>query len=80
MIYEVGGGILVGVILGVVLVYCIKRMIYDGILVAALMIIFTYTIYLGSEFSLLKISGITSLAVFGLYMNAFGKTWLFGET
>jgi len=55
-------------------------MIYDGILVAALMVIFTYTIYLVTEFSSLKVSGITSLAVFGLYMNAFGKTWLFGET
>lgn len=80
MIFEVGGGILVGVIVGAILVYCIKRMIYDGILVSALMVIFTYTIYLGTEFSALTISGITTLAVFGLYMNAFGKTWLFGET
>lgn len=55
-------------------------MIYDGILVVTLMAIFCYSIYLVAEFSTLRISGIISLAIFGLYMNAFGKTWLFGET
>lgn len=79
-IIEVGGGILLGVTVGVIAVYCIKRMIYDGILVVTLMVIFTYSIYLFAEFSTFRISGITSLAVFALYMNAFGKTWLFGET
>ena len=75
---EVFGGIVFGVIVGAVAVYCIKRMIYDGILVVALMVIFTYSIYMVAEFSTLSISGIISLAVFALYMNAFGKTWLFG--
>ena len=69
-----------GVVTGVIAVYCIKRMIYDGVLVVTMMVIFTYSIYLVAEFSTIKISGITSLAIFGLYMNAFGKTWLFGET
>lgn len=46
MIIEIGGGIIVGVVVGAILVYCIKRMIYDGTLVAALTVIFTYTIYL----------------------------------
>jgi len=32
--------------MGVIAVYCIKRMIYDGILVVTLMFIFTYAIYL----------------------------------
>lgn len=67
-----------GVAVGLIAVYCIKRMIYDGILVVTLMVIFTYSIYLFAEFSTYKISGITSVAVFALYMNAFGKTWLFG--
>lgn len=79
-VIEVGGGILLGVTVGLVAVYCIKRMIYDGILVVTLMVIFTYSIYLFAEFSTFRISGITSLAVFALYMNALGKTWLFGET
>lgn len=79
-VIEVGGGVLLGVTVGLVAVYCIKRMIYDGILVVTLMVIFTYSIYLFAEFSAFRISGITSLAVFALYMNAFGKTWLFGET
>ena len=43
---EVGGGIIFGVAVGMVAVYCIKRMIYDGILVVTLMVIFTYSIYL----------------------------------
>jgi NhaP-type Na+/H+ or K+/H+ antiporter len=43
---ETVGGILFGVIFGVISVYCLKRMIYDGVLVVTLMIIFTYAIYL----------------------------------
>lgn len=75
---EVVGGIVFGVIMGMIAVYCIKRMIYDGILVVTLIVIFTYAVYLFAEFSTIPFSGIISLAVFALYMNAFGKTWLFG--
>ena len=75
---EVGGGIIFGVAVGMVAVYCIRRMIYDGILVVTLMVIFTYSIYLLAEFSTMKISGIVSLAIFALYMNAFGKAWVSG--
>lgn len=74
------GGIALGVVAGAVAVYCIKRMIYDGPLAVTLMVIFTYSIYLIAEYSNFRISGIISLSVFSLYMNAFGKTWLFGET
>lgn len=77
---EIGGGVLVGVAFGLLSVYCIKRIIYDGVLVVTLMVIFTYSIYLFAEFSTFRISGITSVTVFALYMNAFGKTWLLGET
>ena len=75
---EVIGGVLFGIVMGMIVVYCIKRMIYDGILVVTLMVIFTYAIYLFAEFSAYRISGIISLTFFALYMNAFGKTWLFG--
>ena len=74
------GGIALGVVAGAIAVYCIKRMIYDGPLVVTLIVIFTYSIYLIAEYSNFRISGIISLSVFSLYMNAFGKTWLFGET
>lgn len=67
-----------GVIAGIIVVYCIKRMIYDGPLVVTLIVIFTYSVYLIAEYSNFKVSGIISLSVFSLYMNAFGKTWLFG--
>ena len=77
---EVGGGIVFGVTVGIIAIYCIKRMIYDGILVVTLMVIFTYSIYILAQFSTFKISGIVSLAIFALYMNAFGKAWLSGET
>jgi hypothetical protein len=53
-------------------------MIYDGPLVVTLLVIFCYSIYLTAEYSGFRISGIISLTVFSLYMNAFGKTWLFG--
>jgi NhaP-type Na+/H+ or K+/H+ antiporter len=72
------GGIAFGVIAGAIAVYCIKRMIYDGPLVVTLLVIFCYSIYLIAEYSTFRISGIISLSVFSLYMNAFGKTWLFG--
>jgi sodium/hydrogen exchanger 10/11 len=74
------GGIIFGVVAGSIAVYCIKRMIYDGPLAVTLMVIFTYSIYLIAEYSTFRISGIISLSAFSLYMNAFGKTWLFGET
>jgi NhaP-type Na+/H+ or K+/H+ antiporter len=40
------GGIVVGVMAGIIAVYCIKRMIYDGPLAVTLMVIFTYSVYL----------------------------------
>jgi len=64
--------------MGVIIVYCLKRMTYDSPLVVTLMIIFSYTIYITAEYSTLPISGIISLTIFSLYMNAFGKTELFG--
>jgi NhaP-type Na+/H+ or K+/H+ antiporter len=77
-VVEVGGGIIFGVVVGMIAVYCVKRIIYDGILVVTLIGIFTYSIYLIAEFSTFRISGIVSVAIFGLYMNGFGKAWLFG--
>ena len=40
------GGVFFGLLAGAVAVYCIKRIIYDGVLVVTLMAIFTYAIYL----------------------------------
>jgi len=45
-VIEIIGGVVFGVLVGMLAVYCIKRMIYDGILVVTLMVIFTYSIYL----------------------------------
>lgn len=56
-----------------------KRIIYDGILVVTIMVIFCYTIYLITEFSALRISGIVSIVIYALYMNVFGKTIITGE-
>jgi len=75
---EVVGGVIFGIVMGMLAVYCTKRMIYEGTLVVTLMVIFTYAIYLFAEFSTVPISGIISLTIFALYMNAFGKTWLIG--
>lgn len=58
---------------------CLKRIIYDGVLVVTIMVIFCYTIYLIAEFSELRVSGIVSIVVYALYMNVFGKTIITGE-
>ena len=58
---------------------CLKRIIYDGVLVVTIMVIFCYSIYLIAEFSILRVSGIVSIVVYALYMNVFGKTILTGE-
>ena len=58
----------------------IRRISQDGILVVIIMITICYTIYLTAEFSQLRWSGIIALVTFGLFMNAFGKSRIVGET
>jgi hypothetical protein len=55
-----------------------KRIIYDGVLVVTIMVIFCYSIYMIAEFSVLRVSGIVSIVVYALYMNVFGKTIITG--
>ncbi len=73
-IQETLGGILFGLFAAFLAFLCLKRIIYDGILVVTIMVIFCYSTYLIAEFSALKVSGIVSVVVYGLYMNVFGKT------
>lgn len=76
---ETLGGVLFGFLSAIIALFCLKRIIYDGILVVTIMVIFCYSIYLIAEFSLLKVSGIVSIVVYALYMNVFGKTIITGD-
>lgn len=76
---ETLGGVLFGLLSAIIALFCLKRIIYDGILVVTIMVIFCYSIYLIAEFSLLKVSGIVSIVVYALYMNVFGKTIITGD-
>ena len=75
---ETLGGILFGLFFAVTALFCLKRIIYDGVLVVTIMVIFCYSIYMIAEFSVLRVSGIVSIVVYALYMNVFGKTIITG--
>ncbi len=77
-IQETLGGVLFGLLSSFLAFMCLKRIIYDGILVVTIMVIFCYSIYLIAEFSALRVSGIVSIVVYALYMNVFGKTIITG--
>ena len=62
-----------GLLFGAVALFCLKRIIYDGILVVTIMVIFCYSVYLIAEFSVLRVSGIVAIVVYALYMNIWGK-------
>lgn len=68
-----------GALFGFLALLCLKRIIYDGILVVTILVIFNYSIYLIAEFSVLRVSGIVSIVVYALYMNVFGKIIITGE-
>jgi hypothetical protein len=72
------GGVLFGLFFAVIALFCMKRIIYDGVLVVTIMVIFCYSIYMIAEFSVLRVSGIVSIVVYALYMNVFGKTIITG--
>ena len=58
--------------------FFIKRTNYDGILVVTLSIIFTYSIYMVAQFTVLRISGIIAIVTYGIFMGIFGKPHLMG--
>jgi len=45
-IQETLGGVLFGLMSAMIALFCLKRIIYDGILVVTIMVIFCYSIYL----------------------------------
>ena len=78
-VQETIGGLVFGLLSGLVALVVVKRISQDGVLVVTMMITFCYAIYLCAEFSEVKVSGITSVVTFGIFMSAFGKQRLIGE-
>ena len=78
VIEEILGGFLFGLSFGAMAYFTIKRINYDGTLVVTVMVIFCYSIYMVSEFTVLRISGIISIITYGIFMGIFGKPHLTG--
>lgn len=72
-----GGGWLLGVVMGVVVGFWVKRIIRDPILSMAVTLVAAYLTFYIAEFTILKVSGILALVCFGLYMAAEGKRTIY---
>jgi CPA1 family monovalent cation:H+ antiporter len=67
------GGPLLGVIIGIIISYWIKRIIRDNVLSVNATFVGAYICFYIAEFTAVKVSGILSIVVLGLYMSNVGK-------
>jgi len=67
------GGPLLGIIMGFLISFWMKRIVRDYILSINITFVGAYLIFYIAEFTWVKVSGILALVVFGLYMSAVGK-------
>ena len=66
------GGIVSGLVVSIVMHQILKRVINDAIQETTLLLVSTYALFFATE--KLDCSGATSVAVYGLYMSAYGKS------
>ena len=67
------GGPLLGCVVGFMMSYWMKRIIRDPVLSINITFVGAYLCFYFAEFTSLKVSGILSIVVLGLYMSAVGK-------
>lgn len=58
----------------------ISRVVRDDILSATITIVACYLCFYIAEFTFIKVSGILSIVVLGLFMSAFGKAKIYPES
>lgn len=74
------GGPLLGIIMGFLSSLWLKRIVRDDVLTANLTFVSCYLCFYIAEFTWVKVSGILSIVVLGLYMSAVGKTKIYPES
>lgn len=74
------GGPLLGVFFGMAISFWIKRIIRDSVLAVTVTVVGAYLCFYLAEFTFLKVSGILSIVVLGLYMSAVGKRKIYPES
>ena len=72
-----GGGVVLGVVMGLVVSFWVKRIIRDSVLSMSVTFVAAYLTFYLAEFTILGVSGILSLVCFGLYMAAVGKRTIY---
>ena len=74
------GGPLLGIIVGMLMSFWMKRIIRDPVLSINITFVGAYLCFYIAEFTWVKVSGILSLVVLGLYMSAVGKKKIYPES
>lgn len=67
------GGPLLGIFVGILISYWIKRITRDSVLSVNVTFVGAFLCFWVAEFTSLKVSGILSIVSLGLYMSAVGK-------
>lgn len=74
------GGPLLGIFVGILMSYWIKRITRDAVLAVNVTFVGAFLCFWVAEFTVLKVSGILSIVSLGLYMSAVGKRKIYPES
>jgi NhaP-type Na+/H+ or K+/H+ antiporter len=74
------GGPLLGMIIGILISFWMKRIVRDSVLSTNITFVGAYLCFYIAEFTWVKVSGILSIVVLGLYMSAVGKRKIYPES
>ena len=74
------GGPLLGLVIGFIMSFWMKRIIRDPVLSINITFVGAYLCFYLAEFTSFKVSGILSIVVLGLYMSAVGKRKIYPES
>ena len=74
------GGPALGIIMGLIGSFWLRRIIRDDVLTSSVTFIICYICFYIAEFSGIEVSGILSIVVLGLFMSAYGKTKIYPES
>ncbi len=74
------GGPLLGILIGMIISYWIKRIIRDSVLSVNVTFVGAFLCFWIAEFTSVKVSGILSIVSLGLYMSAVGKRKIYPES
>ncbi|EGR34487.1 sodium hydrogen exchanger family protein, putative [Ichthyophthirius multifiliis] len=74
------GGPFLGIVMGILGSYWLRRIIRDDVLTSTVTFIVCYICFYLAEFTFLAVSGILSIVVLGLFMSANGKVKIYPES